>query len=617
MALVDIRDVTIGFRGPALLDSVTCQIERGERIGLLGRNGSGKTTLMRMLRGEMQPDSGTIRLSAGARVAQLPQDVPQLTGRVAEIVAEGLAINEQQPAAADEWHHEAQKHSEAWLGDQQVEQILARMELDGEASFEKLSSGLKRRVLLARAIVSQPDLLLLDEPTNHLDIEAINWLEDFLSRFEATFIFVTHDRMFLRKLARRILEIDRGRLFDWSCDYDTFLTRKEAALAAEEKEQSLFDKRLAEEERWIRQGIKARRTRNEGRVRALEAMRRERAKRQEAIGAVKMQIQDGQRSGNLVADVENISFAYDQRPIVRDFSTTIFRGDKVGVVGVNGAGKTTLLRLLLGQLPPQSGRVRLGSNLQIAYFDQLREQLRDDATVEENVADGYSTVQLGERSRHVIGYLQDFLFSPERARTLVRYLSGGERNRLLLARLLAKPANVIVLDEPTNDLDTETLELLEARLVEFEGTVLVVSHDRAFLNNVVTSTIVFEEDGAREYDGNYDDWLRVRTAREAAAARKEREPEKRGSAATGSPAPINKRRLSFKEQQELAACPALIEQLETQIAELHEKMAQPGYFQRRGEEIARERALLSDLESKQAETYRRWEALEARAKATA
>ncbi|MCE9552342.1 MAG: ATP-binding cassette domain-containing protein [Planctomycetes bacterium] len=617
MALVELRELTIGFRGPALLDNVTCQIERGERIGLLGRNGSGKTTLMRMLRGNVQPDHGEIRLAAGARVALLPQDVPQLAGSVADVVTAGLKEGTSSDAC------EIQQQSEAWRSEHQVEQILGRMQLDGDMPFDKLSAGMKRRVLLAQALVAKPDLLLLDEPTNHLDIDAINWLEEFLSRFDATFLFVTHDRVFLRKLARRILEIDRGRLFDWSCDYDTFVARKEAALVAEEKEDALFDKRLAEEERWIRQGIKARRTRNEGRVRALEAMRRVRAERQAAVGTVKMQIQDGQRSGNLVCDVEKISFTYPDRPIVQDFSTTIFRGDKVGIVGANGAGKTTLLRLLLGQLEPQAGRVRLGSNLQIAYFDQLREQLRDDATVQENVADGYTTVQLGDRSRHVIGYLQDFLFTPERSRTQVRYLSGGERNRLLLARLMAKPANVIVLDEPTNDLDTETLEMLEARLVEFEGTVLVVSHDRAFLNNVVASTIVFEEAGAKEYDGNYDDWLRVRTAREEATARPTqfaRENTARVPGASGTPpqkkegdSASTRRRLSFKEQQELSGSPALIEKLESQIRVLHEAMAQPAYYQRPGEELARDRARLDELESQLRVAYRRWEELEARA----
>ena len=384
------------------------------------------------------------------------------------------------------------------------------MELPADARFEVLSSGMKRRVLLARALVASPDVLLLDEPTNHLDMDAITWLEDFLARWPTTLIFVTHDRMFLRKLATRILEIDRGRLFDWSCDYDTFLLRKADALAAEEKQNALFDKRLAEEEVWIRQGIKARRTRNEGRVRALEKMRRERSERRKPNANVQMAIQEGLRSGMLVAEIDNVSFAYADRPIVSDFSTTIMRGDKIGIFGPNGAGKTTLLRVLLGQLEPQAGRVRLGTNLQIAYFDQLRQQLNDDASVAENVGDGNDTIQYEGKPRHIIGYLQDFLFSPERARTPVRFLSGGERNRVLLAKLFASPANVIVLDEPTNDLDTETLELLEERIVQFEGTLLLVSHDRVFLNNVVTSTIVFEEGGIREYVGGYDDWLRAR-----------------------------------------------------------------------------------------------------------
>ena len=369
---------------------------------------------------------------------------------------------------------------------------------------------MKRRVLLAQSLVSSPDLLLLDEPTNHMDIAAITWLEDFLTRWNGTLVFVTHDRMFLRSVASRILEIDRGKLFDWSCDYDTFLQRKEAFLVAEEKQHALFDKRLAQEEAWIRQGIEARRTRNEGRVRALIKMRRERSHRQASYSKVKMRIEEGGRSGQLVADVKHVTFAYGDRPIVRQFSTTIMRGDKVGLMGPNGAGKTTLLRLILGQLPPQHGRVRLGTNLQIAYFDQLREQLIDDRTVQDNVSDGSESISIGGQSQHVIGYLQDFLFSPERARTPVRFLSGGERNRVLLAKLFAKPANLIVLDEPTNDLDTETVELLEERLVEYQGTVLLISHDREFLNNVVTSTIVFEAGGVKEYVGGYDDWLRQR-----------------------------------------------------------------------------------------------------------
>ncbi len=608
MPLITLRDVTIGFRGPPLLDGVSCQIEAGQRIGLLGRNGSGKTTLMRLLRGEVEPDAGDIILSPGTRVAFLPQDVPtQLHGPVQDVVAQGW-----RPDSDDSEPHGEHQAERAWRQEQATRQILSRMNLPGEASFETLSSGMKRRVLLARSLVMNPDLLLLDEPTNHLDIEAIDWLEEFLQRWSGTLMFVTHDRMFLQHLAHRILEIDRGQLFDWSCDYPTFLARKEAALAAEEKQQALFDKRLAEEEAWIRQGIKARRTRNEGRVRALEQMRRVRSQRQDSPGKVRMAIQEGQRSGNLIVEAEGVSFAYGEQRLFREFSTLIMRGDKIGVLGPNGVGKTTLLRVLLGQLPPQQGRVRLGTNLQIAYFDQLREQLDPDKAAVDVVADGYDTVQVGGQAKHVVGYLREFLFTPERARTLVRHLSGGERNRLLLARLFAKPANVIVLDEPTNDLDSETLELLEERLIEFGGTVLVVSHDRQFLNNVVTSTIVFEEGLFREYVGGYDDWQRQHRERAlqrpAPSIRAKRGSESRTSAEpVGGP---ERRRLSYKEQQELAGLPAAIEQLEQQIQALHERMAQPEFYQQAGPQIAAESARLQELDEQLIAAYERLETLD-------
>ncbi len=599
MALITIRELTIGFRGPPLLDNVSCQIEAGQRVGLLGRNGAGKTTLMRLIAGQEQPDGGEIRPAPNAKLALLRQDVPQFSGRVADIVAEGLP-----PTTEDS----TDAHDEPWQARRQVEQILSRMELQAEARFEVLSSGMKRRVLLAQALVSAPDLLLLDEPTNHLDIDAINWLEEFLLRWRGTLIFVTHDRMFLRKLARRILEIDRGRLFDWSCDYDTFLQRKESALEAERKQDALFDKRLAQEESWIRQGIKARRTRNEGRVRALEQMRRQRRERQITPGKVNLRIQEGQRSGALIAEVKNVSFAFDDRPIVRDFSTTIMRGDKVGVIGPNGVGKTTLLRILLGQLPPQQGNVRLGTNLQIAYFDQLRGQLHEEQTVQENVGEGRESIDIGGKSKHVIGYLQDFLFSPERARTQVKFLSGGERNRILLARLFAKPANVIVLDEPTNDLDAETLELLEERLVEYEGTLLLVSHDREFLNNVVTSTIAFEAGRVKEYVGGYDDWLRQRSASSTEAQDTPTQSTK--AKATKSRPSEQQRRLSYNEQRELAALPATIEQLEAKISALHQSMADPDFYRQPSDQIASQHAQLSKLEDELALAYTRWEDLE-------
>ena len=606
MPLVTLRNLSLQFRGPPLLDDVTCHIEAGQRVGLLGRNGAGKTSLMRVLAGAIRPDSGTVDLVPGATVALLQQDVPQhIAGAVHDIVASGLP-----PRSASE------VADAAWQQEQAVSQILARMGLDGAAAFESLSAGMKRRVLLARAVVAQPDLLLLDEPTNHLDIEAVEWLESFLGRWRGTLMFVTHDRTFLRRMADRILEIDRGRIFDWSCDYETFLVRKEEALAAEEKQNALFDRKLAQEEVWIRTGIKARRTRNEGRVRALEAMRRERSQRRDAVGRVKLDIQEADRSGALVVTLEEVSFLRGDRPIIQDLSVSVMRGDRIGIIGPNGSGKTTLLRLMLGQLAASKGSVRLGTNLRIAFFDQLRDQLDDEKTVADNVADGYETVQIGGQPRHVIGYLQDFLFTPDRTRTPVKFLSGGERNRVLLARLFAKPANLIVLDEPTNDLDAETLEMLEERLVEFSGTVLVVSHDRSFLDNVVTSSLVFELTGGsgayavKEYIGGYSDWVRQRSpqpipappaSRPSSAARPDASPKHEAL----------KKKRSFKEQRELDALPALIETLETEAATLHAAMAEPDYFRQPGDVLARDQAHLRDLECRLAEAFARWESLEA------
>ncbi|MEZ6107022.1 MAG: ATP-binding cassette domain-containing protein [Pirellulaceae bacterium] len=600
MPLVLVDDLGIRFRGPSLLDGVSCSIEPGERIGLLGRNGSGKTTFMKILSGQTSADHGRVQWAAQSVVSFLPQEVPvDLHGRVEEVVKQGLELRSDDPE---------------WLKEQRLQRTIDQMNLPRDAAFESLSAGLKRRVLLARAIVSEPDMLLLDEPTNHLDVPSITWLEDFLARWPKALLFVTHDRSFLRRLATRIIELDRGRLFDWTCDYETFLSRKEAALAAEEKQDALFDKKLAEEEVWIRQGIKARRTRNEGRVRALEAMRRERSERRERVGSVSLTIQQGERSGALVADVQDISFAYDDRPIVSHFDLRIMRGDKIGVLGPNGAGKTTLLRLLLGELAPQSGRVRLGTNLQVLYFDQLRGKLREDATVFEEVGDGNDMVQIGGSSRHVIGYLKDFLFTAERSRTPIKFLSGGERNRVLLAKLFTKPANVIVLDEPTNDLDAETLEILEERLVQFTGTVLVVSHDRTFLNNVVSSTLVFEEGNVREYDGGYDDWVRQRSVREKSQeppAESKSKPRGGETSKAASPRPT-KKGLSFREQQELKNLPGVIEQLEREIGERHAAMALPDFYKQAGEIIAERQSELTALEEKLTVSYARWEELEAK-----
>ncbi|MEM9352430.1 MAG: ATP-binding cassette domain-containing protein [Planctomycetota bacterium] len=596
--LIRLEELTIGFRGPPLLDGVNCQIESGQRIGLLGRNGSGKTTLFRLLSGEIEPDHGQCAVTPRTKVASLPQEVPRdIEGSINDQVLQGLPS-------------ESLDASHLWQSQQRVDRLLSRMGLDGDLEVNTLSSGMKRRVLLAQSLVSEPDVLLLDEPTNHLDIDTIVWLEAFLLRWPATLVFVTHDREFLRAIATRILEIDRGRLFDWSCDYETFLDRKVAALATEEKQNALFDKKLSQEEAWVRQGIKARRTRNEGRVRALEQMRLERSQRRDRIGTAKMEIQSTERSGALVAKVEGISFAFGERTIVRDFSTTIMRGDKIGLIGPNGVGKTTFLRLLLGQLSPDSGSVRLGTNLQVAYFDQLREQLDEDATVEENLAAGGKMLSVGGKPRHVIGYLQDFLFTPERARTPVRKLSGGERNRLLLARLFSKPANLIVLDEPTNDLDAETLELLEERLVDFPGTLLLVSHDRAFLNNVVTSTIAFEPAGVREYVGGYDDWLRQRpepaaeeSKVESPAARAEPQPEPQETRP-------RQRRLAYHEKRELELLPSTIETLDSKLAALHATMAQPEFYKQSSSEIAKKQAELRELDQQLADAYKRWEELE-------
>lgn len=496
------------------------------------------------------------------------------------------------------------------------------MSLDPDQTFDSLSAGKKRRVLLARALVTEPDVLLLDEPTNHLDIDSILWLQDFLSRYTGTLIFVTHDRAFLQALANRIIEVDRGRLFDWTCDYATFLTRRDAMLEAEEQQQALFDKKLAEEEKWIRQGIKARRTRNEGRVRALKELREVRAQRRDKVGKAKMQLQEAERSGMLVSKADNVSFAYDEQPIIRDLSTTVFRGDRIGLIGPNGVGKTTLLKVLLGELKPQSGNVRVGTNTSVAYFDQLRAQLDEEKSVRENIGDGSDFVLINGQRKHVVGYLQDFLFSPERVQTRVSFLSGGERNRLLLARLFTKPANVLVLDEPTNDLDAETLELLEELLANFSGTLLIVSHDRAFLNNVATSTFVFEGNGViREFDGGYDDWLRQKSdtnQQAAATAKAEQKYQASGSAesSTDNSSPTNSkpaskpRRLSFKEQRELETLPKRIEEIENRQKELHALMADPSFYQKSREEIAAATDELEQLEEELLEKFDRWESLE-------
>lgn len=607
MPQITIQDLTISYRGPRLLSEVSCRIDLGERIGLLGRNGCGKTTLMRLISGQEQPEGGKIELNDGTRVAILPQDVPlEITGKVSEIIARGL------PAELSELENH-------WQRDQMVDRTLEQMELDGEAHFERLSTGMKRRVLLAQAIVSKPDVLLLDEPTNHLDIDAITWLEGFLGSLPSTLLFVTHDRAFLTKLANRILEIDRGKLFDWSCDYPTFLKRKEQALLAEEKQQALFDKKLAEEEVWIRTGVKARRTRNEGRVRALEALREKHAQRYRKEGSVSLQIDAGERSGMLVCDLKQASFGYGGKTIIPPLDLTIMRGDKLGIIGRNGAGKSTLLKGLLGRLEPMAGTVKLGTKLEIAYFDQTREVLDLDKTAEENVGQGKTMITVNGKSKHVIGYLQDFLFTPEQARSSIRFFSGGQRNRLLLAKLFARPANMLVMDEPTNDLDTESLELLEDRLVDYEGTVLIVSHDRSFLNNVVTSTVVFEKTGIKEYVGGYDDWLRQRKA-DLNKANKENAPKQTStsnskaekSVSGGGQGVAVAKKLSFKERQDLEKLPSQIESYEAEQRTIHAEMQKPEYFKLSQNKLAKDQSRLSQLNELLVAAYARWEDLLAR-----
>lgn len=601
MALVSMQDVSVSFGGPFLLDRVNLQIERGERICLVGRNGVGKSTLMRLINGDVLPDEGTIIRQQGVRVALLPQEVPQeFHGTISEVVASGLENGDGGSGLSYD--------GTEWREQLQVEKIMSLMSLEPQALFETLSAGLKRRVLLARGLVKDPDVLLLDEPTNHLDIEAIDWMEEFLSRFSGTLLFVTHDRMFLQKLATRIVEVDRGKLFDWSCDYETFLKRKQAALEAEEQQWIQFDKKLAREEVWIRQGIKARRTRNEGRVRELMKLREVRRARRERMGTVCLRAQEAVRTGKLVIETEDISYGYgNDAPVIRGFSTVIARGDKVGIIGPNGSGKTTLLRLLLGDLQPQSGTVRHGSHLQVSYFDQLRAQLDEDRSVVENVGDGNDTILFNGKPRHIIGYLQDFLFSPERARSPVRILSGGERNRLLLAKLFTAPSNVLVMDEPTNDLDTETLELLEELLLDYQGTLLLVSHDRAFLNNVVTGTLAFEGAGrVGEYVGGYDDWLLQRKPEPQKAVEKITEAKSKPK-----PRREQSQKLSYKDQRELESLPQQIEMLEAEQEELYQTLSDPSFYRDNGSEIAAVRTRLELIEQKLEAAYERWETLEA------
>ncbi len=624
MPLITLQNLQLSFGGDPLLDDLSLQLDTGQRICLLGRNGTGKTSLLKIISGELRPDSGTIDRLPDLRVARLPQAVPDnLSGSVFDVVAQTWdsvlvdyhhaavrASAENTPTALHDLA-DAQHRLEAvdgWALHHRIEALLTQMELDAEAEIQSLSGGIKRRVLLARALVGNPDILLLDEPTNHLDIDSIRWLESVLQSFQGTVFLVTHDRAFMRAVANRILELDRGRLFDWACDYDTFLKRKQQLLDDTVKQEQRFDRLLSQEEAWIRKGIKARRTRNEGRVRRLQEMRAQRRARRTAKGQVKLQLSAAKRSGDLVAEAEDVSFAYGATPIITGLTTVIERGDRVGIIGPNGCGKTTLLKLLLGQLPPQTGNIRLGTKLDIAYFDQLRATLRADDRVFDSINNGNDKVNINGHWRSVYSYLEDFLFTPDQARSPLSVLSGGERNRLLLAKLFVQSPNLLVMDEPTNDLDIETLELLEEKLMDFDGTLLLVSHDREFINNVVTCTLVFEDDTVKEYPGGYDDWLAQRPKQDTPATAtpdqsRPKPAERRQSS--------RKRRLSYKETRELEGLPSKIEELEAEQIEIAARLSDPASYKGDGSEISELKDRLQTVETDLATAYKRWEKLEA------
>lgn len=622
MALISIQEVVLAYGGPKIFDKLSLQLEPGERTALLGRNGAGKTTLMKVMAGLVKPDSGAVVYQKGVTATHLPQEIPStLPGTVFDLVLGALG---DRVKLLSDYHHVNHRllteyseqlmgqlerlqsemdRTNGWETHGQVEAAIERVKLDPEAEFDSLSGGQKRKAFFARALVMNPDVLLLDEPTNHLDIESIEWLEGFLKEFKGAIIFVTHDRVFMEHLATRIIELERGRIFSWSCNYATFLERKQMALDAEAAELARFEKKLAQEEVWIRQGIKARRTRNEGRVRALKKLREEKSQQRKATGLAKIKLQDSGRSGQLVTEATNLTYGYGDLKLIKNFTTQIMRGDKIGVIGANGSGKTTLLRLLLGQLEPQEGTIKLGTNLEIAYFDQMRAQLDENKTVAENICEG-ATVIINGSPRNILGYLQDFLFSPDRSRTPIKVLSGGERNRLLLAKLFTKPANLLVMDEPTNDLDIETLELLEELLSDFKGTLLLVSHDRAFLNDVVTSTMVLDGNGdVTEFIGGYDDWLiqrdqMIANTAERAKAKSKPELVKKETGA------------SSMDKKELAKLPVQIEKLETEQAALFTKMGEPDFYKLPATEIKadeeRWKVIKLDLEK----AYDRWDELE-------
>jgi ATP-binding cassette subfamily F protein uup len=625
MALVTLQDIYLSYGQPALIDGINLSIERGERVCMIGRNGAGKSTLLNILTGKIIPDDGVVKTTDGVKIAQLEQAVPTDTqGSVYEVIAHGLGkegelaqtyyrlstevtINPTRKNMAELESCQAELDLiDGWDVNSRVEAIITKMGLNASTDIADLSGGYKRRVLLARALVSEPDLLVLDEPTNHLDIEAIQWLESFLKKWEAALLFISHDRQFMDNLATRFIEIDRGKVMEFNCNYSTYLKRKQEMLETEDKHNALFDKRLSQEEAWIREGIKARRTRNEGRVRALEAMRVEFSERRKHQGKAKLSVVQAEKSGKIVVEARDINFVFkgdsEQKPIVKGFSALIQRGDKIGLIGGNGSGKTTLIKLLQGELSPSTGKIKIGTNLNIAYFDQYRSALNEEKTVQDNVSGGRDMLDIGGKSRHVVSYLRDFLFAPERCRQPVKVLSGGERNRLLLAKLFTQPSNMLILDEPTNDLDIDTLDLLEELLIDYKGTIILVSHDRAFINNVVTSTLAFEGNGKfNHYVGGYNDWLRQRTKQLNQSTKPKKTEIK-----------IKKKteKLSYKDQRELDGLPDQIEKLEIEIGEISQKMSEPDFFKGERQQVQKIEKRLLELQNQLSHCYERWEILE-------
>jgi len=623
MALISIQEVTHSYGGPLLLDKVNYQLKKNERVALIGRNGEGKTTLLTLMANMQKPDSGKVVYEKGIKVGYLPQQIDSnLEGTVFEIVLSGLGKRAELLSEYQDTYSKLQTtHSEelisklselqvklestdSWKVYNEVKLILSKLKLNPDDKFNKMSGGQKRRVLLARALVENPDVLLLDEPTNHLDIDSINWLENFLNDYRGTLLFITHDRAFLDNISNKIIELDRGRLFIWKCDYRSYLLHKEEQERSEDKERQLFDKKLAEEEVWIRRGIRARRTRNEGRVRALKKMRKEKRSQRERVGKVRFKTPDTYLSGRLIAETTEISHKYNDEYLISDFSTQVMRGDKIGLIGPNGSGKTTLLNILLGKLKPTFGEVVVGTNLDIAYFDQLRAELDEEKSVMENLSGGSPTLTINEKQVHIVSYLQDFLFSADRARSSVKSLSGGERNRLLFAILFSRPSNLLVMDEPTNDLDIETLELLEELLIQYKGTILLVSHDRVFLNNVVTSTMVFEGNGVvMEYPGGYEDW-KSQQVQENSEIKVETKPKKIKEK-TEKP-----RKLSFKERKDLDEMPGLIERLEKEQEELYLTMTDPEYYKKTAEEIKTINERSEKIKEELSTAFDRWDFLD-------